>query len=89
MSSIGPFIRLILIAGIAAGCSLQPMRLPAVAMPASFEQASPSAQAARPGKDWYQGFGSAELNGLIEQARINNFDVSAARSRIAQADARA
>jgi multidrug efflux system outer membrane protein len=89
MSSSGPFIRLILIAGIAAGCSLQPTKLPAVAMPASFEQASPSAQAAWPGKDWYQGFGSAELNGLIEQGRINNFDVSAARSRIAQADARA
>jgi NodT family efflux transporter outer membrane factor (OMF) lipoprotein len=58
-------------------------------MPASFEQALPSDRAAWPGKDWYRGFGSPELNGLIEQASSNNFDLSAARSRIAQADARA
>lgn len=58
-------------------------------MPATFEQASPSAQGAWPGSDWYRGFGSPELSGLIEQAKSSNFDVSAARSRIAQADARA
>jgi outer membrane protein, multidrug efflux system len=58
-------------------------------MPASFEQALPAEQAARTAGDWYRGFGSAELNGLIEQARSNNFDVSAARARIALADARA
>src|SRR5882762_7227869 len=89
MSSGGAFIRLILVAGIGAVCSLQATKPPAVAMPASFEQALPSAQTAWPGSDWYRGFGSPELNGLIEQASSNNFDVSAARSRIAQADARA
>ena len=83
------FIRLMFVAGIGAGCTLQPAKPPAVAMPASFEQASPSDQAAWPGKEWYRGFGSPELDGLIEQASSNNFDVSAARSRIAQADARA
>src|SRR6202790_5676814 len=89
ISSSGAFIRLILVAGIGAGCSLQATKPPAVAMPASFEQALPSEQAAWPARDWYRGFGSPELNGLIEQASSNNFDVSAARSRIAQADARA
>src|ERR1700722_5289727 len=83
------FIRLMFVAGIGAGCTLQPAKPPAVAMPASFEQASPSDQAAWPGKDWYRGFGSPELDGLIEQASSKNFAVSAARSRIAQADARA
>ena len=85
----GAFIRLILVAGIGAGCTLQATKPATVAMPASFEQKSPSDQTAWPGKDWYRGFGSPELNGLIEQASSNNFDVSAARSRIAQADARA
>src|SRR6202790_1547628 len=89
ISSSGAFIRLILVAGMGAGCSLQATKPPAVAMPASFEQALPSDQAAWPARDWYRGFGSPELNGLIEQASSNNFDVSAARSRIAQADARA
>src|SRR3984957_18436497 len=89
MSSGSVFIRLMFIAAIAAGCTLQPAKPPAVAMPGSFEQASPSDQAAWPAKDWYRGFGSPELDGLIEQASGNNFDVSAARSRIAQADARA
>src|SRR6266436_1658989 len=85
----GAFIRLILVAGIGAGCTLQATKPPAVAMPTSFEQALPSDQATWPSRDWYRGFGSPELNGLIEQASSNNFDVSAARSRIAQADARA
>jgi len=56
---------------------------------AAFEQALPTETAAWVGKDWFQGFGSSELNSLIEQASNNNLDVSAARSRIAQADARA
>src|SRR6202035_2589681 len=89
MSSGSAFLRLILVAGFGAGCSLQATKPPAVAMPASFEQTLPSDQAAWPGRDWYRGFGSPTLNGLIEQASSNNFDVSAARSRIAQADARA
>src|SRR5260370_28763983 len=89
MSSGSAFIGLILVAGIGAGCSLQATKPPTVAMPASFEQALSSEQAAWPGKDWYRGFGSPELNGLIDEASSNNFDVSAARSRIAQADARA
>jgi NodT family efflux transporter outer membrane factor (OMF) lipoprotein len=83
------FIGWILAACLSAACTLQATKPPVVAMPASFEQASPSGQAAWPGRDWYRGFGSPTLDSLIEQASANNFDLSAARSRIAQADARA
>ncbi|HMA00503.1 MAG TPA: efflux transporter outer membrane subunit [Steroidobacteraceae bacterium] len=89
MSSGSAFTRLFLLAWIGTGCTLLPTKPPTVAMPASFEQASSSDHPAWPARDWYRGFGSPELNGLIEQASSNNFDVSAARSRIAQADARA
>jgi multidrug efflux system outer membrane protein len=83
------FISWNLVACLSAACTLQATKPPAISMPASFEQASPSGQAAWPGRDWYRGFGSPTLDGLIEQASANNFDLSAARSRIAQADARA
>ena len=42
-----------------------------------------------PSKDWYEAFGSPELSALIEQASSENLDLSAARARVAQADARA
>jgi NodT family efflux transporter outer membrane factor (OMF) lipoprotein len=45
--------------------------------------------AAWPAKDWYRGFGSDELNALVELAVSNNADLGAARARVAQADARA
>jgi NodT family efflux transporter outer membrane factor (OMF) lipoprotein len=83
------FPRLILVAWIGAGCSLQATKPPVIVMPATLEQTLPSDRAAWPGKEWYRGFGSRELDGLIEQAGSANLDVSAARSRIAQADARA
>jgi len=40
-----------------------------------------------PSTDWWRGFGSPELDDLIEQARTNNFDIAAAIARIRQADA--
>ena len=56
--------------------------------PAAFEH-QPSAQPAWPDRDWYQGFASEELDGLIQQAQQNNLDLGAAAARIRQADARA
>ena len=41
------------------------------------------------GNDWYRGFGSDELVGLIAGARDGNTDLAAAQARILQADARA
>ena len=49
----------------------------------------PSVSAEWPSKDWYHGFASPELDSLIASAISNNFDLAAARARVAQADARA
>jgi outer membrane protein, multidrug efflux system len=40
-------------------------------------------------RDWYQGFGSAELDGLLQSAPAGNFDLAAAEARVRQATARA
>ncbi|HEY0294371.1 MAG TPA: efflux transporter outer membrane subunit [Bordetella sp.] len=37
--------------------------------------------------DWWRGFGSAEMAGLVETARAGSFDVAAAAARVRQADA--
>ncbi len=42
-----------------------------------------------PSQDWYRGFGSEQLQILIEQAASNNLDLAMARARVTQADARA
>jgi NodT family efflux transporter outer membrane factor (OMF) lipoprotein len=58
-------------------------------MPAAFEHATRTGEASVPGDAWYGGFGSAELDGLLEEALEHNFDLAAAAARLAQADARA
>ena len=79
----------ILIAGCFSGCALQPSRPPAPTLPGKFAQAPDATAAKWPGSDWYQGFGSTELNGLIEQTVANNLDLQAAHWRIEQALERA
>jgi multidrug efflux system outer membrane protein len=44
---------------------------------------------APPALDWWRGFNSRELTGLIEEAQTNNNDIGAAIARIVQADAQA
>jgi len=44
---------------------------------------------APPALDWWRGFNSRELTGLIEEAQSNNNDIGAAIARIVQADAQA
>jgi NodT family efflux transporter outer membrane factor (OMF) lipoprotein len=68
---------------------LQASRPPAPALPESFAQAAGSTAAKWPSADWYRGFGSTELDGLIDQAVSNNFDLQAAHWRIEQALERA
>lgn len=43
--------------------------------------------AAWPDPEWWRGFGSAELTGLMREAQAANQDISAAKARIEQADA--
>jgi NodT family efflux transporter outer membrane factor (OMF) lipoprotein len=68
---------------------LQPTKPPTVTLPTAFERALPADTANWPSKDWYHGFASPELDALIDQATSNNLDLSVARARVAQADARA
>lgn len=73
-----------------AGCDLGPAPDgTAPAPPAAFRASLANAASAPvwPGKDWWRGFNSSELDRLIAEAQSGNFDVAAATARIAQADA--
>jgi NodT family efflux transporter outer membrane factor (OMF) lipoprotein len=57
-------------------------------IPAAYREASSrAADAAVPALDWWRGFRSAELTGLMEQAQIFNLDIAVAIAQIVQADA--
>ena len=78
---------LLLPAAFLVGCNLGPdYKRPNVAEPAAWRESS-AAQAAWPSPDWWQGFGSAQLDGLIAEARQNNYDLGAAVARVREADA--
>ena len=69
-------------------CDLGPdYQRPEVEMPVQFRATEATGAAAWPSEDWWRGFGSPELNALIEQARTQNFDIAAAIARVRQADA--
>lgn len=73
----------------ACGCVAErPPTLPQPAPPA-FEHAAGGPGAAWPAQDWYRGFGSEELDALVEFAVANNTDLAGARERVLEADARA
>ena len=73
----------------ACGCAVETPKPESQPTPAQFEHAAPASSGSWPAQDWYSGFGSDELNGFIELAVANNWDLAAARERVAQADARA
>jgi multidrug efflux system outer membrane protein len=70
-------------------CALQAPKPALPEVPAAFDNGTPAGQAAWPGKDWYHGFASRELDALITQATSANLDLAGARARLTQADARA
>ena len=70
-------------------CALQAPKPAFPEVPAAFDNGTPAGQAAWPGKDWYHGFASRELDALITQATSANLDLAGARARLTQADARA
>jgi outer membrane protein, multidrug efflux system len=82
-----------LCAALACGCATGPPVQPPRDVPAAFEHGATSGSTSGagqwPAQDWYRGFGSEELNKLVELAVANNWDLTAARERVAQADARA
>jgi multidrug efflux system outer membrane protein len=74
---------------LATGCALHEVEQAPLALPSAFAAPRIGSDASWPGKDWYESFGSPELRVLIEQASSENLDLSVARARVAQADARA
>jgi NodT family efflux transporter outer membrane factor (OMF) lipoprotein len=83
------FIALACVAA-AGGCALHDVKQASPSLPAAFDgRSGQDDAAARPTGDWYQGFGSGELQSLIEQASSGNLDLAMARARVTQADARA
>jgi NodT family efflux transporter outer membrane factor (OMF) lipoprotein len=78
------------LAGVLAlcGCGVGPAyHRPALDVPSGFSsQLPPSPAQAVPPAEWWRGFGSPELNALIEKAAAASPDVEAAAARIIQAD---
>lgn len=74
-------------AALFAGCALGPKYdRPDSTMPAAF-RATPATQAkAWPSPEWWRGFGSPTLDGLIADARLHDFDIQAAIARVREAD---
>lgn len=59
------------------------------AIPGQFVEGRAGATAIWPSADWWNGFGSPELSGLIAEAQANNRDISAAMARVAEAEQQA
>jgi outer membrane protein, multidrug efflux system len=78
----------ILFIPLLAGCALHEAAPKPPLMPSAFEARSAAGES-WPSQDWYKGFGSLQLQTLIEQAAHDNLDLAMARARVTQADARA
>src|SRR5215468_1383046 len=76
-------------AAFVCACATESAPQPPAVTPAAFEHHAAGAGAAWPAQDWYRGFGSDELNALVDEAVRDNTDLTGARERVAQADARA
>src|SRR5260370_16210908 len=81
------------VAGSSAGCVLtQDLPDPALDIPQLYKPQGYEAatnQDAPPALDWWRGFRSREMTGLMEQAQRVNLDIAAAVARFIQADAQA
>ena len=75
-----------------AGCILtKDLPDPALDIPEGYKAAARPSKAgdATPTLDWWRGFRSRELTGLMEEAQTVNLDIAAATARFRQADAQA
>ncbi|MCX7384489.1 MAG: TolC family protein, partial [Alphaproteobacteria bacterium] len=61
--------------------------MPMADLPETYRATAASGEAAWPAAGWWKGFGSAELDTLIADARAANLDIAAAAARVRQADA--
>jgi NodT family efflux transporter outer membrane factor (OMF) lipoprotein len=76
------------VALLCTACAQAPSKIPPVDVPTGFD-GSTASTAPWPSERWYGEFASPQLTQLIEAAASGNLDVSQARFRVAQADARA
>jgi outer membrane protein, multidrug efflux system len=73
-----------------AGCVLtQDLPNPALDIPPGYKFGKSSDASTPPTLDWWRGFRSRELTGLMEEAQRVNLDIAAAVARFIQADAQA
>lgn len=73
-----------------AGCILtKDLPDPALDVPPGYKAARLTGADAPPTLDWWRGFRSPELTGLMEEAQTVNLDIAAATARFIQADAQA
>jgi NodT family efflux transporter outer membrane factor (OMF) lipoprotein len=73
---------------VLAGCDIgHEYQRPTLDVPEAYRATPATAATAWPSADWWHGFQSPELDGLIETARTRNFDIAAAVARVRQADA--
>jgi NodT family efflux transporter outer membrane factor (OMF) lipoprotein len=80
--------RLALLPLLVGGCDLGPdYARPALDVPPAYRATAETAKTAWPSPDWWRGFNSRELDGLIADARAHNLDIAAAVARVVQADA--
>jgi multidrug efflux system outer membrane protein len=71
-----------------AGCVLtQDLPNPALAIPQGYKFGKSNDADKPPTLDWWRGFRSRELTGLMEEAQTVNLDIAAAVARFIQADA--
>jgi outer membrane protein, multidrug efflux system len=79
---------LLLPAALLLGCDLGPdYKQPGTAVPAAWREPSGPSTAIWPSPDWWRGFGSPELDGLVVDAQHANYDLGAAMARVREADA--
>lgn len=89
IKAIKPVATAVALLALLAGCAVNtPYQRPAQAVPAAWDQA-PAGAVSTVSADWWRQFGSAELDGLMEQALAANHDLGAALARIEQARAAA
>src|ERR1700692_4967063 len=70
-----------------SGCAVGPdYQQPVVPLPAGWRGVGGSGQAGWPAEGWRGGFSSTQLNGFVQKAEAQNYDIAAAVARIREAD---
>jgi outer membrane protein TolC len=84
MKVLTPIVLASLLLGGCASLSTTPYHQPALSLPSQWQGKSPPAEVVVT-QDWWQQFGDAELNALIQQVLERNNDLAAAAIKVRQA----